>query len=70
MSLFINTPSVYAHIISSIIILISIIVFYYKFSVISNDAFIVILLLFAIVIALHGISHLGLEKAYNFNPLK
>jgi hypothetical protein len=30
----------------------------------------VLILLFSIAVGLHGISHLGLEREYGFNPLK
>ena len=29
---------------------------------------VVVLLLFSIAIGIHGLSHLGLEKEYNYNP--
>ena len=31
---------------------------------------VLILLVFSVAIGIHGISHLGLEKGYGFNPLK
>ena len=30
---------------------------------------VVLTLLFSIAIGLHGVSHLGLEKQYNYNPM-
>ena len=31
---------------------------------------VLIFLVFSVAIGIHGISHLGLEKGYGFNPLK
>jgi hypothetical protein len=30
----------------------------------------ILILLFSIAVGLHGISHLGLEREYGFNPIK
>ena len=66
-----NAPSFYVHILSSLVILFSIILFYNYSSMIMNNInmYIIIIILFAILLTLHSMSHLGLEIAYNYNPL-
>ena len=66
-------PSFYAHAINGILLFIAVIVLYNNYSKISKiDTYKVVLLLvlFSIGIGVHGISHQGLEKNYNFNPLR
>jgi len=68
-----NKPSFYAHIINGLLLLFSIIILYINYSKISKEEpykIIILILLFSIAIGVHGLSHLGLEKEYNFNPLK
>ena len=65
-------PSFYAHIINGALLLIAVILCYAKFpKIITLDPYklIVIILLFSIGVGVHGISHLGLEKGYGYNPL-
>jgi hypothetical protein len=65
-------PSFYAHIINGVFLLIALILIYNKFpKIISLDPYklIVIILLLSIGVGVHGISHLGLEKGYDYNPL-
>ena len=67
-----NTPSFYAHIINGILIFIAIIMLYKNYSKIIKIKpynLIVLVLFFSISIGLHGLSHMGLEKIYNYNPL-
>ena len=66
------TPSMYAHIINGLLTFFAFIVLYTSYSKISNlDPYkrIILVLLFSISIGLHGISHLGLEKLYGYNPI-
>lgn len=66
-------PSFYAHILSGFLILISTIIVCFNFTkFIKLDSYkiIVLLLFFSLVIGIHGISHLGLESVYDYNPLK
>ena len=49
--------------------LVLLIVNFTKISLIEPYKIIVLLLLFSIVITIHGISHLGLEAIYGYNPL-
>ena len=68
-----QAPSIYAHIMNAILLLISVILIYRNYSTISRIAAsekIKLVLLFSLAIGLHGLSHLGLEYAYKFNPLK
>jgi hypothetical protein len=65
-------PSFYAHILSSFLILVSVILLYKNYSKIMNlepYQLIMIILVFSISIGIHSISHLGLEKLYDFNPI-
>jgi hypothetical protein len=65
-------PSFYAHVINGLLILFLAFYLLQHFNFIKNlDTFkkILILLLLAIVIGIHSLSHLGLEYVYNFNPL-
>jgi hypothetical protein len=67
-------PSMYAHFLSGFLILLATILvilhwkdFLYKSRV---STIIVLLLFFSIAIGIHGLSHLGLENTYNFNPIQ
>ena len=68
-----QVPSIYAHIMNGILLFISAILIYRNYSTISRIAAsekIKLVLLFSLAIGLHGLSHLGLEYIYKFNPLK
>ena len=65
-------PSFYAHILNGLFFLIAIIIIFKNYSKIINlDPFklIVLTLLLSATIGIHSLSHLGLEKSYNYNPL-
>ena len=65
-------PSLYAHFLHSILLVIAILLVLLNFSkIIHLEPFklIVLLLFFSLVIGIHGISHLGLETVYNYNPM-
>lgn len=65
-------PSFYAHILNGLLLIIFLILVYAKFSkILTLKTYnqLVLIILFSIGIALHGISHLGLEKGYGYNPL-
>jgi multisubunit Na+/H+ antiporter MnhG subunit len=65
-------PSLIAHIFGALILLIAIILIFCKYNqIISRKPYDIIILLVLIsgVITLHGISHLGLEYLYGYNPL-
>lgn len=65
-------PSLYAHSLNGLLVFICISIIILNFTIFKNlDIYkrIIILLLLSIAIGIHGISHLGLEYVYNFNPL-
>ena len=68
-----RAPSIYAHMLNAILLFISVILIYMNYSTISKLAAsekVKLVLLFSLAIGLHGLSHLGLEYVYKFNPLK
>ena len=70
---FYQAPSIYAHMMNAILLFISVILIYMNYSTISRLAEsekVKLVLLFSLAIGLHGLSHLGLEYVYKFNPLK
>jgi len=65
-------PSFYAHIFNGLLLLIAFIVLYKNYSKLSYlDPYrkLILILLFSIGIGIHGLSHLGLENNYNYNPM-
>lgn len=65
-------PSFYAHAINGILLFIAIVLLYknyYKISRLEIYKKIILILILSTVIGIHGLSHQGLEKNYNFNPL-
>jgi hypothetical protein len=65
-------PSFYAHIISGIFMFIAIIIMimnYSKIKSLDSYRFLILIMLLSISIGIHGISHLGLETIYGYNPL-
>lgn len=67
-----NKPSFYAHIINGIFLLVAFIILYKHYSQIKKlepYKTIIIALLFSLSIGIHGLSHLGLEKIYHYNPI-
>jgi hypothetical protein len=65
-------PSFYAHIINGLLMLFAFILLYKNYSKISNlepYKLLILTLILSICIGVHGLSHLGLEYIYNFNPL-
>jgi hypothetical protein len=66
-------PSLYAHVINGILLLVAFIILLQNYSYIkSMDKYrlILLVLLFSIATGVHGLSHLGLEKNYGYNPLQ
>lgn len=64
-----KTPSFYAHVLNAMIALVAVLLTIKHGRALRPYEIIVVALLFSIVIGLHGLSHLGLETAYGFNPL-
>lgn len=75
--IYLSKPSFYTHVLSSLLLLAIFIVIVrnYKSVNLNNSVnlstyeLLVILLLLSITTGIHSLSHLALEKAYNFNPL-
>lgn len=64
-----KTPSFYAHVLNAILALVALTLLVKHYRALRPYEAIVVALLFSIVIGVHGLSHLGLETAYGFNPL-
>ncbi len=67
-----HIPSFYAHIMNGTLTAIAIILVLANLNVIKNMGtfnMLVIVMLLAIAIGIHGLSHQGLEQNYNFFPL-
>lgn len=65
-------PSILAHILSGAFMFIALFCLVTCFSQIrklNTYSTLVLTLLFSIAIGVHGVSHLGLEKQYNYNPM-
>ena len=65
-------PSFYAHIINGLFLLIGFILLFKNYSKLVNlEPYkkIILALFFSISIGIHGLSHLGLETNYHYNPL-
>ena len=66
-------PSLIAHFFGALVLLVAILIFVNNYKrIVSKGPYsmLILLLLTSAVITLHGLSHLGLESAYGFNPLK
>ena len=64
-------PSLIAHIVGAFLLMFAIVLSILNYTKIGADPYksVVLLLLFSAVITIHGISHLGLESTYGYNPL-
>lgn len=68
-------PSVYAHIINGILLFIALIIIVTNYSKLTRYAgypgrTVYLILILSIAVGVHGISHLGLERVYGYNPIK
>ena len=66
-------PSFYANIINGILMLIAIILLYRNYSAVKRlEPYkqIMLVLLFSMAIGIHGLTHLGLETVYGYNPMR
>ena len=64
-------PSILAHIAGGIVLVFSVIVLIVYFpKILSLDVYriLILIMVFSIAISVHGISHLGLEKEYEYSP--
>ena len=65
-------PSILAHTVSGAFMLVAffcLICCYSQLRKLDPYRALVLLLLFSIAIGVHGVSHLGLEKEYDYNPM-
>lgn len=65
-------PSFFAHLFNGLFLLMALLLLYKNYSKVNNLDFykkILLVLIFSISIGIHGLSHLGLESTYNFNPM-
>jgi hypothetical protein len=62
-------PSILAHVFNGIVLLIAIILFFRYYTKMDNNKIVCATLLLSIAIGIHGLSHLGLEMHYGYNPL-
>jgi hypothetical protein len=65
-------PSFYAHVLNGVLLFIAMIMLYTNYSkIIQLEPYklISITLLLSLTVGIHGLSHLGLEKEYGYNPL-
>jgi hypothetical protein len=65
-------PSILAHIVSGgfmLVALACLVTCYSQLRKLDPYRSVVLILLFSIAVGLHGVSHLGLEKEYNYNPM-
>jgi hypothetical protein len=65
-------PSFYAHVINGLLMLAAFMLLYKNYSKISNlepYKLILLTLILSICVGVHGLSHLGLESIYNYNPM-
>jgi hypothetical protein len=66
-------PSIYAHIFNGILLLVAVVLLYKNYSKLTRlepYKIVILALGFSIAIGVNGISHLGLEQNYNYNPVK
>jgi hypothetical protein len=64
-----KTPSFYAHVLNAILVLVAVMLLVKHYRTLRPYEVIVVALLFSIGVGVHGLSHLGLETAYGFNPI-
>lgn len=72
MNLKLIPPSIYAHIINGLLLVVVFVLLYKNYSKIRNlEPYKLIMLtsILSISIGIHSLSHLGLESVYDFNPI-
>jgi hypothetical protein len=65
-------PSLYAHMLNGLLLLVSVIVIYKNYKkIIKLDYYklLILILLISLVVGVHGLSHLGLEYIYGLSPI-
>jgi hypothetical protein len=71
--MFRKSPAFYAHALNGILLVTSLIIILLNLSKIKQLEIYkqtMLLLMFTLVVGVHGLSHLGLEQVYGYNPLK
>lgn len=66
-------PSFYSHILNSFFMVFAIVILYKNYASIrirTPYQLVTLALLISIAVGIHGISHLGLEKIYDFYPIR
>jgi hypothetical protein len=69
----VGVPSFYAHILNGLFLLLSAVILYNNYDKITKSSpyqLLTLTLIMSIAIGIHGLSHLGLETVYGFNPMK
>ena len=69
----IGVPSFYAHILNGLFLLLSAVILYKNYDKITKSSpyqLLTLTLIMSIAVGIHGLSHLGLETVYGFNPMK
>lgn len=61
--------SVLAHMLNGILLFASILIIVFYAPKLNTFNLIILLILLSIAAGIHGLSHLGLERAYGYNPL-
>lgn len=68
-----ENPSFYAHIINGILLLVAFVMLYKNYSKIRGMEpynLILMILAFSLATGVHGLSHMGLENIYHYNPIQ
>jgi len=65
-------PSIAAHILSGLTLFIAAFVVFTNYSILKKNpvTLVTLLLIFSIALGVHGLSHLGVEVVYGYNPWK
>lgn len=65
-------PSVLAHMLNGFLLMLAFVTIFLYFSKLQTlDVYhiVILFLLSSVAIGVHGLSHLGLERSYNYNPM-
>ena len=69
----VGVPSFYAHILNGLFLFLSAVILYNNYDKITKSSpyqLLTLTLIMSIAVGIHGLSHLGLENVYGFNPMK
>ena len=64
-----QVPSVYAHILNGLLLFAGLVYLLLKIRARDPYQILVLILLFSMAAGIHGLSHMGLEYIYGYNPL-